>query len=100
MSSSNEEVIKKIKKQLDSFITKENDPVSLFSDDVINVAYQRLSANLTDMIQLEDDPMVINELLQGFLTTTKMIEEKDLSKQQLLLKMFDQLTKYEQSRYR
>ena len=42
---------------------------------------------------------VIAELLKSFLETTDMIEKKGLQRQQVLIKLFEQLNKYEQSRY-
>lgn len=97
--SSNEELIKQIKQFFETEALKENDTVKLFSKDVISTAYQKLSANIQDAIQNEEDPVVISEILQSFLNVTKMVDEQGLQKQQLLLKLFEQLNKYEQSRY-
>nr|CAI9751471.1 hypothetical protein DGKKSRWO_DGKKSRWO_CDS_0180 [uncultured phage]CAI9752358.1 hypothetical protein CVNMHQAP_CVNMHQAP_CDS_0181 [uncultured phage] len=96
---SNQDIINEIKKYFEEETLKKENIVNQFSNDVITAAYQKLSANLTDIIQQEEDPMVISELLQNFLNVTKMIDEKGLSRQQVLIKLFDQLTKYEQSRY-
>lgn len=96
---SNQEIISKIKEFFEEESLKKNSIVDQFSNDVIATAYQKLSAGLTDMIQNEEDPMVISEMLQSFLNITKMVDEKGLARQQLLLKLFEQFTKYEQSRY-
>lgn len=99
MSVTNAELIKQVKQILNSTLVEQNSATALFSNDVINLAYQKISANLKDIIQQEEDPMVLSELLQNFLQITKLIEERDLPKQQLLLKFYEQLAKYEQSRY-
>lgn len=91
-------LIKKVKE----FFEQENNKdttLDTFSDEVIKTAYQKLQTNFQETIQVEDDPMVITELLKNYLEVTKMINEKDLPKQQYLLKLFEQLNKYEQSRY-
>lgn len=95
----NQELLNKIKEFFEQESLRKTDIVNQFSEDVIKTAYQKLSANLTDIIQNEEDPMVISELLQNFLNVTKMVNEKDLSKQQIMLKFFEQLSKYEQNRY-
>lgn len=95
----NQELLNKIKEFFEQESLRKTDIVNQFSEDVIKTAYQKLSANLTDIIQDEEDPMVISELLQNFLNVTKMVNEKDLSKQQIMLKFFEQLSKYEQNRY-
>lgn len=99
MSTTNIELINKIKKFFEEEAVNKNDITTQFSNDVVNLAYQKITANLTDIIQNEEDPMVISELLQNFLQVTKLVEERGLSRQQMLLKMFEQLTKYEQSKY-
>ena len=95
----NQELLNKIKEFFEQESLRKTDIVNQFSEDVIKIAYQKLSVNLTDIIQNEEDPMVISELLQNFLNVTKMVNEKDLSKQQIMLKFFEQLSKYEQNRY-
>lgn len=95
----NQELLNKIKEFFEQESLRKTDIVNQFSEDVIKTAYQKLSVNLTDIIQNEEDPMVISELLQNFLNVTKMVNEKDLSKQQIMLKFFEQLSKYEQNRY-
>lgn len=95
----NEELIKQIKTFFEKEALNKNNIVNQFSGDVINLAYQKLSANIQDMIQNEEDPLVIAEMLKNFLEVTKMVDEKGLQKQQLLIKLFEQLNKYEQSRY-
>ena len=97
--SSNEEIINKIKQFFEEESLKKENVISKFSDDVVNLAYQKLTANLTDLIQNEEDPMVIAELLKNFLETSKLVDERGLPRQQFLLKLYEQLTKYEQSRY-
>lgn len=96
---SNEDLIKQIRTFFEKEALNKNNIVNQFSGDVINLAYQKLSANTQDMIQNEEDPLVIAEMLKNFLEVTKMIDEKGLQKQQLLIKLFEQLNKYEQSRY-
>lgn len=96
---SNEDLIKQIRTFFEKEALNKNNIVNQFSGDVINLAYQKLSANIQDMIQNEEDPLVIAEMLKNFLEVTKMIDEKGLQKQQLLVKLFEQLNKYEQSRY-
>lgn len=96
---SNEDLIKQIKTFFEKEALNKNNIVNQFSGDVINLAYQKLSANIQDMIQNEEDPLVIAEMLKNFLEVTKMVDEKGLQKQQLLIKLFEQLNKYEQSRY-
>lgn len=95
----NEEMMKQIRDFFEKEALRKNDAVSQFSDNVINLAYQKLSAGIEDILQNEEDPMVIAELLKSFLETTDMIEKKGLQKQQVLIKLFEQLNKYEQSRY-
>ena len=96
---SNEELIKQIRQFFETEALNKDNPVNIFSDDVISYAYQKLSANMKDVIQSEEDPAVLAELLKSFLDVTKMVDEKGLQKQQLLIKLFEQLNKYEQSRY-
>ena len=91
--------IQNIRKFFEVEVIDKNDNLTKFSEDVITTAYQKLCQNLEDVIQNEDDPMVINELLSSFLNTEKMINDRNINKNQLLLKLLDQLTKYEQSRY-
>lgn len=95
----NEEMMKQIRDFFEKEALRKNDAVSQFSDNVINLAYQKLSAGVEDILQNKEDPMVIAELLKSFLETTDMIEKKGLQKQQVLIKLFEQLNKYEQSRY-
>lgn len=95
----NEEMMKQIRDFFEKEALRKNDAVSQFSDNVINLAYQKLSAGIEDILQNEEDPMVIAELLKSFLETTDMIEKKGLQRQQVLIKLFEQLNKYEQSRY-
>lgn len=97
--SNNEDLVKQIKQFFEQEALNKESPVNKFSTDVINLAYQKLSANVTNMIQNEEDPMVISEILQNFLSVSKMIDEKGLQRQQMLIKLFEQLNKYEQSRY-
>lgn len=96
---SNEDLIKQIKSFFEEENLKKNNVINQFSDDVIQLAYQKLSAGIQDMLVNEEDPMVISELLQNFLDVTKKIDEKGLQRQQILIKLFEQLNKYEQSRY-
>lgn len=96
---SNEDLIKQIKSFFEEENLKKNNVINKFSDDVIQLAYQKLSAGMQDMLVNEEDPMVISELLQNFLDVTKKIDEKGLQRQQVLIKLFKQLNKYEQSRY-
>lgn len=96
---SNDELIKQIKKFFEDEAIRRDNPVNKFSDDVINLAYQKISANLQDIIQNEEDPAVLAELLKSFLDVSQMIDNKGLQRQQTLLKLFEQLNKYEQSRY-
>lgn len=95
----NRELLNQIKDFFEKELKEQSNDSKIFADDVINLAYQKISAGLTDMIQAEEDPLVINEMLQQFLSTTKMVDERGLSKKQLLLKFFEQLSKYEQSKY-
>lgn len=91
--------IQNIRKFFEVEVINKNDNLTKFSEDVITTAYQKLCQSLEDVVQNEDDPMVINELLSSFLNTEKMINDRNINKNQLLLKLLDQLTKYEQSRY-
>lgn len=91
--------IQNIRKFFEIEVINKDDNLTKFSEDVITTAYQKLCQSLEDVIQNEDDPMVINELLSSFLNTEKMINDRNVNKNQLLLKLLDQLTKYEQSRY-
>lgn len=95
----NEELIKKVKAIIEKDIINENSVTKLFSNDVITAAYQRMSASVKDIIENEEDPVVLSEVLKSFLEITAMIDNKDNQKQQILLKAFEQLNKYEQSRY-
>ena len=97
--NNNEDLVKQIKQFFEQEALNKESPVNKFSKDVIDLAYQKLSANVSDMIQNEEDPMVISEILQNFLNVSKMIDEKGLQRQQMLIKLFEQLNKYEQSRY-
>lgn len=93
------DLIKQIKQFFEEEAINKENIVQQFSNDVVALAYQKMSASVTDMIQNEEDPLVIAEILKNFLEVTKMIDEKGLQRQQVLLKLFEQLTKYEQSRY-
>lgn len=94
----NHELLTNIKAMIETeIVSKQNDPNKIFSDDVITLAYQKLSAGMTDLIQNESDPLLVNDLLQQFLTTSKMIDERNSSSKQFLLKAFEQLSKYEKS---
>lgn len=95
----NTELINKIKEFFDKEVVEKHNALNQFSNDVVDLAYQKMIAGLQDMLQAEEDPMVISEILANFLNVTKMVDERGLSKQQLLLKYFEQLSKYEQSRY-
>lgn len=99
MADSCHDLIKKVKQLLQEELVERNDIVKQFSDDVISLAYQKISANAQDMIQAEDDPVVLGEILKNYLEVTKLINDKDSYKHQLLIKYFEQLNKYEQSRY-
>lgn len=96
--SDNNELIKQIKAFFEEE-TKRDKQVDEFSNDVINLAYQKLSTNIQELIQEEEDPIVLSELLKSFLDVTNMVKDKNTSKQQIMLKFFEQLNKYEQSRY-
>lgn len=93
------DTIKQIKEFFETEALNKESAVNLFSNDVINLAYQKLSANIQEAIQNEEDPFVIAEMLKNFLEVTKMVDEKGLQRQQMLIKLFEQLNKYEQSRY-
>lgn len=93
------DLIKQIKQFFEEEAISKENVIQQFSNDVVALAYQKMSASVTDMIQNEEDPLVIAEILKNFLEVTKMIDEKGLQRQQVLLKLFEQLTKYEQSRY-
>lgn len=93
------DIINKIKEYFNEENIKKQNIVKQFSDDVITMAYQKISENLTDQIQQEDDPLVLIELLGRYLEIGKLIDERGLARQQVLLKLFEQLNKYEQSRY-
>lgn len=95
----NEKLIKKIRKFFEEESINKSNNLKVFSDDVVTMAYQKMTANIQDLIQSEEDPMVISELLKNYIEITKLIDEKDLPRQQMLLKLFEQLNKYEQSRY-
>lgn len=99
MSTTNRELIEKIRKFFEEEAVKENDPTKIFSEDVVNLAYQKMSQSMLDLVQQEEDPMVLAELLKNFLDTKKLVDEQGLPRQQMLLKLFEQLTKYEQSKY-
>ena len=66
---------------------------------IINTAYQKLSNNLMDTIQQEEDPLILAELLKQYIFISDLVENKGSERQKTLLKMFEQLTKYEASRY-
>mgnify|MGYP006935832769 CR=1 FL=1 len=93
------ELIKQIKEFFEEEAINKENITKQFSNDVIALAYQKMSANVQDMIQNEEDPLVIAEVLKNYLEVTKMVDENGLQRQQVLLKLFEQLTKYEQSRY-
>ena len=93
------DIINKIKEYFNEENIKKQNIVKQFSDDVVTVAYQKISESLTDQIQQEDDPLILIELLGRYLEISKMIDERGLARQQVLLKLFEQLNKYEQSRY-
>lgn len=91
--------IKEIKKYFEEEAIRKNNIVNQFSNEVISLAYQKISANMVDLIQNEDDPVMLSELLQNYLNVSKAVDEQGIQRQQFLLKLFEQLTKYEQSRY-
>lgn len=93
------DIVKQIKEFFETEALNKESAVNTFSNDVINLAYQKLSANIQDAIQNEEDPFVIAEMLKNFLEVTKMVDEKGLQRKQMLIKLFEQLNKYEQSRY-
>ena len=62
---SNEELVKKIKDFFEAETINKNDAVAQFSNDVINQAYQKIQANIQDVIQNEEDPVVLSEVLQS-----------------------------------
>lgn len=93
------DIVKQIKEFFETEALNKDSAVNTFSNDVINLAYQKLSANIQDAIQNEEDPFVIAEMLKNFLEITKMVDEKGLQRKQMLIKLFEQLNKYEQSRY-
>lgn len=93
------DIVNKIKEYFNEENIKKQNIVKQFSDDVVTVAYQKISESLTDQIQQEDDPLILIELLGRYLEISKMIDERGLARQQVLLKLFEQLNKYEQSRY-
>ena len=51
--SSTTELIKEIKQYFEDELVKQNDATTKFSNDVINLAYQKISDNLQDIIQNE-----------------------------------------------
>lgn len=97
--SSNEELIKSIKSYFEKELDQQNNITNIFSEDVIKSAYAKISENIQDVINSEDDPLVLTEILKNYLELTKTIKDKDTQKQQIMLKFFEQLNKYEQSRY-
>lgn len=99
MMNENKDIIKQIKKFFKEETVNKNSDVKKFSDNVIKTAYEKLSTNLIAMIQAEEDPIVLSELLMNYLQVSKAVDECGLQRQQLLLKLFEQLTKYEQNRY-
>ena len=96
----NKEFLEEIKKYFEKEFKNDQNIVDKFSNIVIDSAYEKLSNNLSNMIKNEEDPIIISELLQKYLDVSKAINEKDLSKKQIAIKMFEQLLKYEQSKYR
>ena len=96
----NKEFLEEIKKYFEKEFKDDQNIVDKFSNIVIDSAYEKLSNNLSNMIKNEEDPIIISELLQKYLDVSKAINEKDLSKKQIAIKMFEQLLKYEQSKYR
>lgn len=95
----NDQLIKQIKSFFEKENQEENKDLKHFSDDVVNIAFKKMSENVTTLIENEEDPLLIAEMLKSYLEITKMVDERGLQKQQFLLKLFEQLTKYEQSRY-
>lgn len=99
MATSTDQLIRQIKKFFEEETVRKNDPLKLFSDDVITLACQKVSDNFRSAIENEEDPMVIAEMLKNYLEIDEMVSERGLSRQQVLIKLFEQLNKYEQSRY-
>lgn len=99
MNNSNENLIKDIKLYFEKELDKQNNINNIFSDDVVMLAYNKISENIQDVISSEEDPLVLTEILKNYLELTKIINDKDIQKQQVMLKFFDQLVKYDQSRY-
>lgn len=93
-NTTNTALIDKIKKYFEEEQQNREDITTQFSDEVIKLAYQKMTAGLTDIFQEEEDPMVIGEMLNNYLNVTKMIDERGLARQQFLLKLFEQLNKY------
>lgn len=95
----NDQLIKQIKSFFEKENQEENKDLKQFSNDVVDAAYKKISENIITLIENEEDPLLIAEMLKSYLEVTKMVDERGLQKQQFLLKLFEQLTKYEQSRY-
>ncbi len=98
-SMNNDELIKQIKGFFEKELNSKNQELSTFSNEVTQLAYQKFIQSAQDMIQSEEDPIILSEILKNLLDVSKMIDEKGLQRQQVLLKLFEQLNKYEQSRY-
>ena len=99
MSNERDNLVKQIKKYFEEESLNKQNVTKQFSNDVITLGYQKLSASMTDLLEAEEDPAVLSELLKSFVEVTSLVENKDLPRQQMLLKLFEQLNKYEQSRY-
>lgn len=99
MTNEKDNLVKQIKKYFEEEALNKQNITKQFSNDVIDLAYQKLSESMRDLLDNEEDPAVLLELLRSYVDVTSLVENKDLQRQQMLLKLFEQLNKYEQSRY-
>lgn len=92
-------LIKEVQTTLVQSAVKDSQATKEFSDDLIDYAFDKLTRNIKSMIEEEEDPLVINEVLKGYVELTTSINDRDVRRQQQILKLHEQLVKYEQSRY-
>lgn len=96
---SSDDIIKDIKQFFAKDMEKSADMHSEFSDEVIKFAYNKLADSVKSIVEDEEDPLIIAAALEEYLKITKLINDKDVNRNNTLLRLFEQLNKYEQAKF-
>lgn len=99
MATTTDSLVKQIKQFFEEEMSRKKTPSAQFSDEVVQLAQQKMTEGFKNLLEEETDPMVLAEVLKGYLETDKLISERGIARETLLLKLFEQMNKYEQSRY-